>query len=287
MSPGSVVHISHDANGAPLDTTALESLTDVYVQFHQGGYGDFSHVDRHLMAIDWLADEGIQVDWLINLTGQDYPLIHLADAEAELATSGADGFLEYWPALGPESHWGAHRARSRYFFRHRRLMPLSLRAKRLLRPVQVVNRLQPFVRVHVSYGLMVGRRVRTPFGPDLALYGGSAFMSLTWPTARYLRDFLRARPDVASHFRHTLSPVEAIIQTVLANAPDLRLIPDPKRYFDFRGSQFNHPKTLTADDLPQALASGAHFGRKFDADAYPETLDALDAHLASLSPAQR
>jgi hypothetical protein len=287
MSPHSVVHISHDANGATLDTRALALLADVHVQLHPGGYGDFSHVDRHLLAIDWLATEGIHVDWLVNLTGQDYPLVHLADAEAELASSGADGFLEYWPALGPQSHWGVHRARSRYYFRHRHVMPLSLRAKRVLRPVQVVNRLQPFVRVHVAYGLVVGRRVRTPFGPDLVLHGGSAFMSLTWPTALYLRDFLRRRPDVVSHFRHTLSPVEAITQTVLANAPGLRLVPDPKRYFDFTHSQFNHPKTLTAEDLPRALASGAHFGRKFDADAYPETLDALDAHLAALSPAQR
>lgn len=288
MSPDSVVHISHDAAGARLDPATraeLTALADVTVQLHQGGYGDFSHVDRYLAAVDWLVDDGVAVDWLVNLTGQDYPLRPLAGCEEELASSGADGFLEYWPALGPDSHWGAAKARSRYYFRHRRLAPLSPRAARVLRPLQLVNRVQPLVRVHTSYGLAVGRRVRTPFGPDLALHGGSAYASLSWPAVAYLRQFLRDRPDVVAHFRHTLSPEEALPQTVLVSSGQFRLVPDCKRYFDFSGTRFNRSKVLTHADLPRALASGAHFGRKFDEDAHPGVLDALDAMLAT--PGQR
>lgn len=280
MSPNSVIHVSHDLTGAPLQVNELRALTGVEVQFHRGGYGDFSHVDRYLAAVDWLRAAGITVDWLVNLTGQDYPLRHLADCEAELAASGADGFIEHWPALGPASHWGARRARSRYLFRHRRVAALTPRAARLLRPVQAVNRVQPLLRVHVAYGLVLGRRVsRPPFGPDLVLHGGSAYSSLSWPAVEYLRDFLHRRPDVEAHFRHTLSPEEAICQTILASAGKFRLDPDCKRYFDFRGSTFNHPRVLTLDDLPRAFASGAHFGRKFDQDRHPEVLDAVDAHL--------
>jgi len=280
MSPKSFVHISHDAKGAPIDVSALRSLPDVHVQFDRGGYGDFNHVDRYLDAIDWLAAEGVQVDWIVNLTGQDYPLRHLADSEAELAASGSDGFIEHWPAIGPESKWGSRRARSRYYFRHRRVAKLTPRSQRLLRPLQAVNLVQPLVRVNVSFGLAVGWRVRTPFGPDLRLYGGSCFCSITWPAAVYARDFYRRRPDVVEHFRHTLAPDEVAIQSVLASSGRFNLISDSKRYFDFSGSMFNHPKVLTLADLPRALASGAHWGRKFDGEAHPEALDALDAHLA-------
>jgi hypothetical protein len=302
MSPNSVVHVSHDLTGAPVPVAELRRLTNVEVQFHRGGYGDFSHVDRYLAAVDWLRADGVEVDWLVNLTGQDYPLRHLAECEAEVAAlstapagpagpaapagpagpvaGGVDGFMEHWPALGPDSHWGARRARSRYFFRHRRLAALSPRTARLLRPVQVVNRVQPVLRWHVSYGLVVGRRVRTPFGPDLVLHGGSAYSTLSWAAVEYLRDFLHSRPDVEEHFRHTLSPEEAVFPTILASSGKFRLDPDPKRYFDFRGSTFNHPKVLTLDDLPRAYASGAHFGRKFDMDSAPQVLDAVDAHLA-------
>lgn len=279
-SPNSVVHISHDLAGTRLDLTELRSLPDVAVQFHEGGYGDFSHVDRYMAAVDWLNAEGVQVDWLVNITGQDYPLRPLHDAEDELVKSGADGFMEYWDAFGPDSHWPRQRARSRYHFHHRRLVRLSPRAKRMLRPVQALNRVQPLVRVHVSYGLAVGYRVRTPFGPDLRLHGGSAFASLSWPVVAYLREYFDRRPDVVDYFRRCLSPVEAVFQSILCSSGQFNLIPDCKRYFDFSASQFNHPRTLTAADLPLALASGAHFARKFDYERAPELLDMLDAHLA-------
>lgn len=282
-SPHCFVHISHDRNGAPIDFTELRALSDVAVQWSDGGYGDFSHVDRYMAAVDWLNEEGVSVDWLVNITGQDYPIRPLGEAERELIDSGADGFMEYWDAFGPESHWPRHRVRSRYHFQHRRLVPLTPRAKRLLRPVQAINRVQPLVRVHVAYGLVVGRRARPPFGPDLRLHGGSAFASLRWPVVAYLREYFDRRPDVVSYFRRCLSPVEAVFQTILCSSGQFNLVPDCKRYFDFRGSRLNHPKTLTAADLPRALASGAHFARKFDYDRYPELLDQLDAHLAAAS----
>jgi hypothetical protein len=281
MSPDSVVHVSHDEKGVRLDTSALRGLPEVVVQFHRGGYGDFSHIDRYLAAVDWLVANAVRVDWLINLTGQDYPLRPLAASEAELVNSGADGFMEYWPAYGPQSHWPARLVRSRYRFRHHRLARLPSRAQRLLRPVQALNWIQPLVRVHVAYGLAIGRRVRPAFGTgtELTLYGGSAYSSLSWPAVAYLRDYLRARPDVVAYFRRTLAPEEVVFQTVLVSSGRFRLVPDCKRYFDFSQSRLNHPKLLTTEDLPRALASGAHFGRKFDADAHPEVVDALDAHL--------
>jgi hypothetical protein len=280
MSPDSLIHVSHDRAGTPVDVAELRAMTNVEVQLHQGGYGDYSHVDRYLAAVDWIRAEGLHVDWLVNLTGQDYPLQPLAACEAELADSGVDGFMEHWPALGPDSHWGAQRAGSRYLFRHRRLTGLNPRATRLLRPLQAVNRVQPWVRLHVSYGLVLGRRVLSPpFGPELVLHGGSAYSSLTWAAVEYMRDFLHRRPDVEVHFRHTLSPEEAIFQTILASSGKFTLAKDSKRYFDFTGSAFNHPRVLTVDDLPHAFASGAHFGRKFDMDRDPAVLDAVDEHL--------
>jgi hypothetical protein len=188
--------------------------------------------------------------------------------------------MEHWDAFGPHSHWPARRVRSRYYFHHRRLMPLTARQKRLLRPLQAVNRIQPLVRVHVSYGLAVGHRVRTPFGPDLRLHGGSAFATLSWPVVAYLREYFDRRPDVVAYFRRCLSPVEAVFQTIVCSSGQFNLVDDCKRYFDFRGSEFNHPKSLTADDLPLALASGAHFARKFDYERNPELLDVLDTHIA-------
>jgi hypothetical protein len=278
-SPSSVIHVSHDERGERLDDAALAAL-GVTVRYEAGGYGDFSHVRRYLDAVAWLRDSGQEVDWVVNLTGQDYPLRPIADIEAELAASTVDGYLEYFDCFGPAHKWPVERARSRYLFRHRRLMPLTTRWARRLRPVQVLNRVQPLVRVHVAYGLTLGVRRRSIFGQDLRLYGGSAYSSLRWPAALHLLETAETDARLVDVFRHALSPEEAFTQTVLLNSGRFRLVDDARRYFDFRGTELNHPKTLTAADLPRALASGADFGRKFDLASDPEVFDELDRIVA-------
>lgn len=59
-------------------------------------------------------------------------------------------------------------------------------------------------------------------------------------------------------------PEESIYQTVLCNAPGLRLCNGNKRYADWRlGGTIPHPTHLGLEDLPKMLESGHHFARKF------------------------
>jgi hypothetical protein len=164
-------------------------------------------------------------------------------------------------------------------------MPLTDGQARRLRPLQVLNRVQPLVRVHVAYGFTLGVRRRGVFGPDLRLYGGSAYSSLRWPVALHLLETAETDSRLVDAFRNTLSPEEAFAQTVLVNAGTFRLVNDARRYFDFSRTELNHPKTLTAEDLPRALDSGADFGRKFDMATDPDVFDALDRILAGDVPA--
>jgi len=275
-SPSSLIHISHDERGPALDATTLTALPGVSVHHDRGGYGDFTHVERYLTALEWLRDSGADVDWVVNLTGQCYPLRSVADIERDLRESHVDGFLEYFDAFGPDSRWPAHRVRSRYLFRHRGLSALSPGARSRLRPLQAVNRLQPLVRVHVSYGLTVGVRAPSIFAAGFRLYGGSAYAALRWPAAMYVLERVRTDRRLLAQFAHALSPEEAIVQTVLCNAGRFRLANDARRFFDFSGSRFNHPRVLGPDDLGPAVASGADFGRKFDLGRDPQVFDRLD-----------
>ena len=273
-SSDAVLHLSHDKHGPPLENGAFAEL-GVTVSLDEGGYGDFSHVERHLKAIRWLVESETRVDWMVNLTGQDYPVMPLTQIEAEMADCPSDGFLEHREAFTSESTWPDHRYWSRYFYHHRRLTSLTPKSKKRLRAIQAVNKLQPFYRVHVSHGLTVGRRASDPFGPAFRLYGGSAFMSINWKAVKYLYGYERTHPEILEYFRKTISPVEAAFPTILGNAPNLDFEKDCKRYFDFSGSTFGHPRTLTVGDIPLAVASGAHFARKFSADD-EETYRALD-----------
>ena len=98
-SPDSVVLISHDASRPPLDVARLRAMPGVHVFTEEGRYGDFSHVDRYFAAVDWLDANGIEFDWLENISGQDFPLRPIAEIEQTLAQTSADGFMFYAPVF--------------------------------------------------------------------------------------------------------------------------------------------------------------------------------------------
>ena len=85
------------------------------------------------------------------------------------------------------------------------------------------------------------------------------------------------------HYRGTIAPSESFFATVLMNDPDLKVSGDDRRYVRFAPGAAN-PDVLTSADLPELLASGAQFARKFDADVDARVLDALDERRRSASP---
>jgi hypothetical protein len=288
-SPDSVVLISHDSARPPLDTRRLESLPGVHVFYEPGGYGDFSHLDRYFAAIDWLDAQGIEYDWLENITGQDYPLRPIADIERDLADSGLDGYLLYAPVFPDRTPPGADQgaapgfrlaapphAAMRYLYRNWWIGKPTPAKQRWLRPLVGLNLLQPWVRVNLAFSTVGLRRRNTIFGDDFICYGGWFFCTLSAACARYVRDFARDNPDVVAFFRTVQAPEEVFLQTVLVNSGKFRFEPDAKRYIDLRGSRNNHSNTLGLADLDRALASGANWGRKFDGAHDAEVLDALD-----------
>jgi hypothetical protein len=278
--PGCIVLVSHDTAGTALDVTKLCALGDVHVLPATGGYGDYSHLERYFDSAEWLRRRDVDYDWFTNLTGQDYPAIAPLDTRRFLEASDQDGYLGNFPVLSSGSPWGTRRGRDRYYFGYRRLRQLTTRQRGILRGLQVINRAQPVLRVNVSYGLSVGVRARTPFDDDLICYGGSFFATLRRTCVEYVADFAASHPQVVRHYRGVLAPEESFLQTVLVNSDRFRLSGDCKRYFDFSQTTYNHPRTLTINDLDAIVASGAHFARKFDMTVDSAVLDQLDAHMS-------
>lgn len=297
-SPDSVVLISHDVAGSPLDIPRLEALSGVHVLAGQGGYGDFSHLDRYFAAIDWLDAHNVPFDWLENMTGQDYPLRPISDIEDVLARGDADGYLQYAPVFPertpPDADWGAgpeYRLCSpfdtalRFDYKHRRIGRPTLTKQRWLRPLMLLNLIQPWLRVSLAFSTIGTRRRNTIFTDDFICYGGSFFCSLSAACARYARNFARDNPDIVSYFRTMPAPDEVFLQTALVNSGKFRIVPDGKRYVDFTGSRNNHPKILGVADLEKMLTSGAHWARKFDPAHDEGVLSILDQHVRPRSAA--
>lgn len=193
-SPGSYILVSHNFTSSNLDVTLLHSLPDVEVISCKRGRGDFSIMQGYLDAIDWLFSHNIEFDWLINITGQDYPTQTLSRIEKLLTESNYDGFLEYFEVLSnsKDNPWGSREGYDRYFYNYWRLsghIPLWQRALLKL-PRMVLNNVQPFIRLDSSYGLMVGiRSTSSPFNEKFLCYAGSYFHTLSKNCILYIHDF--------------------------------------------------------------------------------------------------
>ncbi len=278
-SPRAVIVVQHNFGAGPLDWEPLAAMADVHLlrlPYPQLRGSWSCQVQPTLDAIAWLEREGIGYDWLVTLTGQDYPVMPLPASERQLRESGSDAFLRHWEIHSPASPWPLHKPRRRYFYRYRRLAG----RERLLRLLRPLSRLVSGVHISLFYGPYAGVRAWwTPFRGGFRCYGGWAWGALRREAARFVIAELAAKPALLELYRHTMSPEESILQTLLCNSGRFRLDDDDRRYLDYTGTTTGSPRTLGVADLP-VLASGRYwFARKFDPGVDLAVLDRIDGEL--------
>lgn len=275
-SPGALLLVGHDPTGPPLDGHALAELgADLFHPAEPPRRSYWSLFAPWVEAVERLDRAGAAYDWLVYLSGQDYPVLPLAASEAALAAGGHDAYLTWVDAAGPSPEGRRRQGRLRYLYRYRDLP----RAARLLGLLRRANGVQPWWHVHLTYGPRLGLRARhTPFGPHLRPMWGSQWTTLSRPAAERVAE--AARGPLADWFAATVCPDEAFAQTVLAGDPrsPFRLANDNLRFVDVRGSRDGHPRSLGIADGPALLAGGYAFARKIDSAADPDLRDWLDEH---------
>ncbi len=283
-SDGPIV-LRHDDAFQPLDTAPFAAIPSFHLLPASGPQlrGTFScQLQPYLDLIDWLEQQSVSYDWLINLTAQDYPVTPIAEIERFLAASTADGFVRWWDVLSAESPWSRRKARARYWHRYHRLPAGS---ERVLAALRWITRLTP-LHFYLDYGPLVGARLlRTPFGENLRCLGGRSWWTLRRAAVLHLRDFLTARPEVERHYRGTVAPEESMVQTILVGSRSFDLVNDDLRYVDYSRAVRGAPRTLTIADLPLLATGKYHFARKFDFATGRAILDRIDRELLGHEPA--
>jgi Core-2/I-Branching enzyme len=282
-SPETEVIVSHNFSGCELDVTNLQK-SGIKVLTGKGGRGDFVVLQSYLDAIKWLIDNQINYDWLIYLSGQDYPIKPISNIENFLAETNYDGFIEYFHIFSAESHWSIKEATSRYLFRYKKinyLTKLPNWINKLFTPVKIINYLQPFVRINLAYN-MLGVRASSLLSEDLVLYGGSLFTTLSRKCVEYLHQFCQSHPEVVEYYKGVCVPDESFLQTILVNSGLFNLCNDNKRYYDFSQTRNGRPATLTTNDYNAIMQSEAHFARKIDMCKDSKILDILDKEIGKV-----
>lgn len=281
-SPGAQVLVVHDGRTAELDPRPFRELPDVEVLVRRDrvARGEWSVLSPLLAGLRELAgNPRWSFDWLVYLSGQDYPVRPLPEFEAELATTRYDGFLSWWDVLGKECPWRPRQGRTRYHSQYRRLPDWTMGP---LKAVRFLGKVSP-LRFHLHYGPFLGWEPRrSPFVGPLRCYGGSQWWTLSRPAVECLWQAVSSDDPLVRWFRGTIAPCEAMVQTVLVNGGRFDLCPDNRRYTDFAGSRDGRPRTLTRDDLPRFAAGRYDFARKFEMARDPGLLDRIDSQVLGL-----
>ncbi|HYI80897.1 MAG TPA: beta-1,6-N-acetylglucosaminyltransferase [Thermoleophilaceae bacterium] len=274
-SPRALIALHHDDRRCAVDVPALDVLGVRRVEPPSPvEWGEPSQLEMVLRCLEWLLERS-DFDWVVLLSGQDYPIRPLVDIERALAGSGFDAFIEATrvepPALSrlvPVDEFA-----SRYFYRWRKLPP-GAPGRTLL---AIAARARPLLSVRsMPSGDWVGARAfRTPFRPGFECHRGSDWFTLRRRAVDAVVALLRAKPEILDHYRQTLIPTESLVQTVLASDPALRISGDYRRFTVWRPGDAR-PRVLGCDDLPDMLASGADFARKFDQTVDRAVLDEID-----------
>ena len=234
------------------------------------GWGTWAFMHLQLAGVAAALDSGC--DWLVTISGQDYPVQQAHRFERRLKDCEVDGFIEEFD----------HRANYQQLLERyrRRIITETGRTTLLLRP-RLVRRVINRTRVlHVQdrargQSPLLERAAAPPLAPYERLRMGNNWWALSAKAARALLDRRIRDPKLVDHFAATFIPSEAFPHTVLLNDPDLRFHTDqPLQHTRWDGWS---PRMLSAEDVPEAIASGRPFARKFACD--DPALDLLDEHL--------
>jgi hypothetical protein len=291
---GSAVLVHHDQSATPLERSELRGAGRVeLVRFRRGiRWGTWDLVDVTLRCLRWAYDR-VPFDWLVLLSGQDYPLVSPPQIEAFFAGVPVDAYTYGVPVQPrPVTGWRPSVEGSstrRYFYRYHVVPRLRVgttgRTGQALRLAgMVITAAQPWVvfepfpdgRLHIGF-----RRVRTPFSEDYICYKGSQWFAASRQAVAALLQQI-STGALVDYYRRCLIPDESFVQTALLNTPSLT-VSNTDLWFTRWQPNAYHPDILTAADVDDALASGKLFARKFDVALDAEALDRIDRRLGTSS----
>jgi hypothetical protein len=241
-------------------------------------WGEISLFTTVLRCMRWCL-EHTDFEWLILLSGQDYPIRPVAEIERSLASTRFHAFIEARPCRRPSFGAPVDEFSGRYHFRWRRTKSKALASLATAMKGSVV-RTRP-----LPSGTWIGvRGLRSPFGPRLICHRGSDWFSLSRTAVHTVGEFVRRRPEVLGYYRRTLHPTESLVQTILANDVDTLVSGDHRRYTVWDEPNPTGPRVLGLDDLDAMLGSGCDFARKFDQSVDRDVLDEIDHRVHAQPP---
>ena len=270
------IAIHHDYGQSPLNPASLPSQVRLVKDWVPTAWGKPVLLDAYLKALNLLY-ESASPDWAVCLSGADYPIRSAERILSDLRDTKADAWLDFREisegCVQPEDansivtnfkteKW-MKTARDRY-------MAFDLIPFRIRKHIGMRNR-----TVFARHPVLT--RLFTPFSPKFRPFAGDFWHTINRRAAEVLLDDTEQSRALRRFYQKRRPiPDESYFQTILLNSPKLTVENNNRRYAIWLENT-SSPRPIGRADIPDMLASEAHFARKFPLD--PELYKEVDSSI--------
>jgi len=278
--PVSPIVIRHDTFNSQLDPQLFAGFTDVHVL--DGGepivWGDMSLESTRWNVFRWIL-ANLDIDWVVLLSEQDYPIEPLQSLRADFATSGADAFLA-GERIDQIDDPGLRREfELRYLYQYVSLPDIAIvdRLPQVLRKpirelrgmvISAFTRVQKKVFIYTMDALQLPMRIgvkprTTIFSDEFPCWKNDCWCALSRRTLEHIVSYLDTHPEFIKYYERTVIPLESATGTIVFNDPDLVVKNVPTHTVRWSDPDSGRPDVFTEADLEYLRSSGNAFARKF------------------------
>lgn len=303
--PTSDVVIHHDPSSHALPDGLFGADSHVHLLLADEPivWGDITLEAARWRVFRWIL-ENLDVDWVMLLSEQDYPIAPLSLLRERLA-GGADaliGTLRIDDITDPDLH---RECQLRYLYQYRALPRLELRRRLPPRVYRVVDflwrllvtgisRLQRKVLIYTTPPALnlrnfIGIRIsakNSPFNRSFPCWYNNCWCALSSRSIEHLLRFLDENPRLVRYYERTIIPLESATATIMCNDPDLVVEPASLHAVRWTNPTSGRPDVFHSEDVDFLEASGLPFARKVEEDD-TALLDELDRIVLAASRERR
>lgn len=275
------IHVDKGADIKQFLQTELSSKATFVSPRMYSPWGGLGIVRATINGIESIVNSRFYFDYIVLLSGQDYPVLSNDCIFSRLGANGAKtNYIDCLVMRQGVDHEE---------FRRIQKWHVRIGTRIHVYPAQSISRSTLERTSQRLARLIFGKYPRT-FLPNLTPVFGSQWWVLNREAIAYIRKYLAENPDFLSFYRYSLLPDEMVFQTILLGTGNEELQASIPARSEAR-LMFTHwdrpdelyPKPLTMDDYPAIRSSNKLFARKFDPVSSKDLLIRLDQDQAESS----
>ena len=223
-------------------------------------WGDFTLVEATIELCRAALNSEEEFDYMVLLSGQDFPLKSNKEIEAFLEQNKGKSFFKVRKL--PFEEWGHHSGgmdRVRVFF-----------------PKWMIDRRYRtwYLRtLWIKFSKSLRMLRKADFFPEY--YGVSQWFCATSDAIRYMVNYLDDNPRIMKFFRNTFIPDEILLNTIVMNSPFAdQVVPNDLRHLVWTNTDEN-PLVFREKDFDDLMAREALYARKFDERVDTKIMDLI------------